>query len=79
MDSLDHDDPRTLDHDDPARGRPPVGGVPIADDHMTGDRPAPHHDARLDPLCVERGGSGQKTGEQRPSDGSHIALELGTG
>jgi hypothetical protein len=80
MDSFDQDDPRALDHGDPARGGPPVGGVAVADNDMTGDRPAPYHYARLDPLSVERGGGGHETGDQRPGDGaSHKVLELGTG
>jgi hypothetical protein len=78
MRPLDHDDAGALDHDDPARGGPPVGGVSVADHDVTGDRPAPYHHIRLDPLSVERDGGGHETGDQRPGDGaSHIVLELG--
>jgi hypothetical protein len=81
MDPINCDDPRTLDHHDSARRGTPVGGVPVADDDVAGDRPASHYHTGLDPLSMERNGGGHEPGDQRPSDGagSHIALELGTG
>ena len=72
VDSLDDDDPRPLDHDDPARRRPPVGGVPVADDDVTGNRPAADHHAGL--RFAERGAERRWSTDRRSTTRLRLRL-----